>query len=61
MRILFFLTLTAFLFFSCKKNSTVPGGSQTISGNLRYSDPAVDGAGLFYEEDNGNLLLFKNE
>ncbi len=38
-----------------------PAGSQKISGTLHYSDPAVDGAGLFYETDKGELLLFKNE
>lgn len=35
--------------------------SQTITGTLHYSDPAVDGAGLYFETDSSEPLLFKNE
>ena len=35
--------------------------SQTVTGTLRYIDPAVDGPGLYYETDASEPLLFKNE
>ena len=38
-----------------------PAGSELTTGTLYYSDPAVDGAGLFYQTDKGENLLFKNE
>jgi len=64
-KILFLFIFSAF-FISCKKNcghmeSPVPAASQKITGTLHYSDPAADGAGLTYETDKGETLLFKNE
>lgn len=58
-KILFFF-LFSLLLLSCKK-ATEPLNSQVISGTLYFSDPAVDGAGLFFETDGKELLLFKNE
>jgi hypothetical protein len=63
MKKIFFFFIVCSFFISCKKNcgSKEPPGSQKISGVLHYSDPAVDGAGLIYETDKGENLLFKNE
>jgi hypothetical protein len=49
------------LFFSCKKEVRQPEERKYVSGILHYSDPAVDGAGLYYETVKGELLIFKNE
>jgi hypothetical protein len=59
-KLLFFFILFS-LFFSCKKESKPPAGSQVVSGTLYYSDPAVDGAGLFYETDSEENLIFKED
>jgi hypothetical protein len=61
-KILFFFILFSSL-ISCRKNcgSTEPPASQKISGVLHYSDPAVDGPGLYFETDASEPLLFKNE
>ena len=35
--------------------------SQSVTGTLKYIDPAVDGPGLYFETDSSEPLLFKNE
>ena len=35
--------------------------SQTVTGTLKYIDPAVDGPGLYFETDSLEPLLFKNK
>jgi hypothetical protein len=60
MKILFIVCLTAAFLFSCKKDHA-PTPSQSATGTLRYSDPAVDGPGLYFETDESEPLLFKNE
>ena len=61
-KILFFFLVLAFV-ISCKKNcgSMQSKDSQVTSGTLYYSDPAVDGPGLFYVTDGKESILFKNE
>src|SRR5215475_9323668 len=63
MKKLFALIVLVSALSSCRKNCTNMKAieSQKISGTLHYSDPAVDGAGLTYQTDNGENLLFKNE
>ncbi|HLA59745.1 MAG TPA: hypothetical protein VK622_13320 [Puia sp.] len=46
--------------FSCKKDSPSVS-SQSVTGTLKYIDPAVDGPGLYFETDSSEPLLFKNE
>src|SRR5450755_1717583 len=61
MKKIFFLFMLFTALFACKKDNTLPAGSQTITGVLHFSDPAVDGSGLTFIADNGETLLFKNE
>jgi len=54
------LLLLVLLGFSCKKEDHSSKTLQT-HGTLYYSDPAVDGAGLFFTTDQSENILFKNE
>ncbi|HEY1872724.1 MAG TPA: hypothetical protein VGG71_16810 [Chitinophagaceae bacterium] len=59
MKKILLLCMLAGLVFSCKKDhATVP--LQSIIGTLRYSSPISDGIGLYFDTDEGELLLFKN-
>jgi len=60
MKILFAFSLLFITVFSCRKDCSSVS-SQSITGTLYYSDPAVDGPGLYFETDAGEPLLFKNE
>jgi len=60
MKTLFIVCLTAAILFSCKKDHSLTP-SQSTTGTLRYSNPAVDGPGLYFETDESEPLLFKNE
>jgi hypothetical protein len=57
--ILFFLACA--LIFSCKKEAKPNNNNEVVTGILTYSNPAIDGQGLIYTTDKGELLLFKNE
>jgi hypothetical protein len=59
-KIIFFL-LACVLIFSCKKEAKPNNNNEVATGILRYSSPAIDGEGLVYATDSGELLLFKNE
>jgi hypothetical protein len=60
MKYLIRFCLISTFFFSCKKDSQ-PIASQAITGTLRYSSPISDGVGLYFETDENESLLFKNE
>ena len=60
MKVLFAFSILFIFLFSCKKDSPSVS-SQTITGTLKYMDPAVDGPGLYFETDSMNLLLFRND
>jgi len=60
MKRIFAISFLLITVFSCKKESPA-APSQTITGTLHYSDPAVDGPGLYFETDASEPLLFKNE
>ena len=60
MKVLFAFSILFIFLFSCKKDSPSVS-SQTITGTLKYTDPAVDGPGLYFETDSREPLLFKNE
>jgi hypothetical protein len=60
MKVLFAFSILFIFLFSCKKDSPSVS-SQTITGTLKYTDPAVDGPGLYFETNSGEPLLFKNE
>jgi hypothetical protein len=60
MKRVFAISLLFFIFFSCKKDSPSVS-SQSVKGTLYYSDPAVDGPGLYFATDAGEPLLFKNQ
>jgi hypothetical protein len=47
------------LIFSCKKEAK-PDNNEVTTGILSYSSPAIDGQGLIYTTDKGELLLFDN-
>ena len=64
MKKLLFLFICLAVFYSCKKENkkpSGPSGQQIITGTLRYSDPAVDGAGLYYETDSAEVLIIKDD
>jgi len=59
-RTLLFFSLCIFL-FACSKKST-PAVPQQTTGVLYYSDPAVDGSGLYFLTDvNQEYLHFYND
>ena len=60
MKVLLVFSLIFITIFSCKKDSPSVS-SQSITGTLKYIDPAVDGPGLYFETDSLKPLLFKNE
>ena len=49
------------VFYSCKKENKQPPSQQVTTGTLRFSDPAVDGLGLYYETDNAEVLIIKDD
>jgi hypothetical protein len=59
MKKILLLCMLASLVFSCKKDHA-PVPLQYITGTLLFSDPASDGAGLYFDTDEGEFLLFKN-
>jgi hypothetical protein len=62
----FFMKKLLLLFFgvllicSCKKNNSPAPQQEVVSGTLRYSNPAFDGAGLYYTTDSAETLIFKD-
>ena|ERR1700712_1973080 len=62
MKQLVVVIISVLILFSCKKDSTLTSSVQkSVTGTLRYSDPASDGGGLYYITDSNEFLLFKNE
>jgi hypothetical protein len=61
-KLLFFFIIT-FVISSCKKDSGAvpPEGSQMVSGILFWSDPAVDGPGLYYQTESSEQLILKED
>jgi hypothetical protein len=60
MKAYFIFSLLASFLFSCTKDHK-PTPSQSITGTLRYSSPISDGMGLYFETDESEPLLLKNE
>jgi hypothetical protein len=61
-KILYFFIIL-FIFCSCKKDSKPfsSEGSQMVSGVLFWYDPAVDGTCLYYQIENGEQLILKED
>jgi hypothetical protein len=55
------LFLCLIVFYSCKKENKIPVAQEVTTGTLRYSDPAADGVGLYYETDDTELLIIKDD
>lgn len=47
--------------FFVKDSPHTSSVQKSVTGTLRYSDPALDGGGLYYITDSNEFLLFKNE
>jgi hypothetical protein len=43
---------------SCKKNNSPAPQQEVVTGTLHYSNPASDGAGLYYVTDSTETLIF---
>jgi hypothetical protein len=60
MKYIFVFSLIYIFLFSCRKDNPSVS-SPTIAGTLRFSNPELDGIGLYFETDSMRPMLFKNE
>ncbi len=47
--------------YSCKKTNNQAPIQQSVTGELRYSDPAADGLGLYYVTDSTESLVIVDD
>lgn len=57
--LIFFICVA--VFYSCKKENKIPVSQQVTAGFLRFSDPAYDGAGLYYVTDSAETIIIKDD
>jgi hypothetical protein len=61
MRKLLFFFICIAVFYSCKKENIQPVSQEVTTGFLRFSDPAYDGLGLYYDTDSAETIIIKDD
>jgi hypothetical protein len=61
MRQLLIIFVGLAVLYSCKKENTKRVSGGVTTGFLRFSDPAYDGVGLYYETDSAETIIIKDD